>query len=116
MRMLPSSSLTVPDVQISRFRFFMEELGSRKCSDGRSGLPAEGDAVGEQRTGSWGADSYDPAATAISARSSQPDGRTSLGVESCLLCRSRHSDPASSPSNGRAGRGWIDAGLPDTKP
>src|SRR5271169_6773645 len=48
MRMLPSSSLTVPDVQISRFRFFMEELGSRKCSDGRSGLPAEGDALGEQ--------------------------------------------------------------------
>ena len=33
-----------PDVQISRFRFFMEELCSRRCSDGRSGLPAEGDA------------------------------------------------------------------------
>jgi hypothetical protein len=31
----------VPDVQISRFRFFMEELCSRGCSDGRSGLPAE---------------------------------------------------------------------------
>jgi hypothetical protein len=42
--MLPSSSLTVPDVQISCFRFFMEELCSRRCSDGRSGLPAEGDA------------------------------------------------------------------------
>ena len=40
---LPASSLTVPDVQISRFRFFMEELRSRRCSDGRSGLPAEGD-------------------------------------------------------------------------
>jgi hypothetical protein len=53
--MLPSSSLTVPDVQISRFRFFMEEFCSRRCSDGRSGLPAEGDAVGVQRTGSWGA-------------------------------------------------------------
>jgi Tripartite tricarboxylate transporter family receptor/Transposase IS116/IS110/IS902 family len=35
MRTLPSSSLTVPDVQISRFRFFMEELCSRGCSDGR---------------------------------------------------------------------------------
>ena len=38
--MLPSSSLTVPDVQVSRFRFFMEEFCSRRCSDGRSGLPA----------------------------------------------------------------------------
>jgi hypothetical protein len=38
--MLPSSSLTVPDVQLSRFRFFMEEFRSRRCSDGRSGLPA----------------------------------------------------------------------------
>jgi CubicO group peptidase (beta-lactamase class C family) len=55
------------------------------------------------RCGSWGTDLCDPAGTAISARSSRPDGRTSLGVESCLLCRSRHSDPASSPSNGRAG-------------
>jgi hypothetical protein len=35
-----------------RFRFFMEEFRSRRCSDGRSGLPAEGDAVGVQRTGS----------------------------------------------------------------
>src|ERR1017187_6978118 len=56
MRTLPSSSLTVPDVQISRFRFFMEGLCSRGCSDGRSGLPAEGGAVGVQRTGSWGTD------------------------------------------------------------
>src|SRR5450759_3645982 len=47
MRMLLSSSLTVPDVQFSRFRFFMEELCSRRCSDGQSGLPAEGDAVGD---------------------------------------------------------------------
>ena len=29
--MLPSSSLTVPDVQLSRFRFFMEELCSNRC-------------------------------------------------------------------------------------
>ena len=29
--MLPSSSLTDPDVQISRFRFFMEEPRSRWC-------------------------------------------------------------------------------------
>ena len=41
---LPSSSLTDPDVQDSRVRFFMEEFRSRRCSDGRSGLPAEGDA------------------------------------------------------------------------
>ena len=72
--MLPSSSLTDPDVQISRFRFFMEELRSRQCSDGRSGLPAEGEALGAQRIGSWGTDSYGSVATAISARSSRPDG------------------------------------------
>jgi hypothetical protein len=29
---LPSSSLTGPDVQISRFRFFMEEFRSWWCS------------------------------------------------------------------------------------
>src|SRR5271166_2143490 len=45
MRMLPPSSLTVPDVQVSRVRFFMEEPCSRRCSDGRSGRPAEGDAL-----------------------------------------------------------------------
>jgi hypothetical protein len=81
--MLPPSSLTVPDVQISRVRFFMEELCSRRCSDGRSGRPAEGDALGAERTGFWRTDPYGPVATAISARSSRPDGRTSLFVESC---------------------------------
>jgi hypothetical protein len=39
--MLPSSSLTDPDVQFSRFRFFTRELRSRRYSDGRYGLPAE---------------------------------------------------------------------------
>jgi hypothetical protein len=48
MRTLPSSSLTVLDVQISRFRFFVEELCSGGCSDGRFGLLAEGDALGVQ--------------------------------------------------------------------
>jgi hypothetical protein len=42
----PVSVFTVPDLQVSRFRFFMEELRSRRCSDGQSGLPAEGDALG----------------------------------------------------------------------
>ena len=32
MRTLPSSALTVPDVQISRFRFFMEELRLRMAA------------------------------------------------------------------------------------
>jgi hypothetical protein len=72
MRTLPSSSLTVPDVQISRFRFFMEELCSRGCSDGRSGLPAEGGALGVQRTGSWGTDPCDPG---LRWRSSTPPRR-----------------------------------------
>ena len=57
-----------------------------------------------------------PAATAISARSSRLDRRTSLFVESCRLCRSRHSGPAPSRSDGRAGQGRIDAGCPDTRP
>jgi len=47
--MLPSSSLTVPDVQLSRFRFFMEEFRSRGCNDGRFGLPA-GVAIEHIRT------------------------------------------------------------------
>jgi hypothetical protein len=52
--------------------------------------------LGAQRTGFWGTDSYGPVATAISARSSRPDGRTSLFVERCPLCRSRHSGPGAS--------------------
>jgi WD40 repeat protein len=44
-----------------------------------AGLPAEGGALGVQRTGSWGTDPCDPAATAISARSSRPDGRDWFG-------------------------------------
>ena len=36
----------------------MEELYSRRCSDGRSGLPAACNAVGVQRNGSWGTDFY----------------------------------------------------------
>jgi hypothetical protein len=49
--MLPSSSLTDPDVQFSRFRFFTGELRSRRYSDGQSGLPAEDDALGAQQIG-----------------------------------------------------------------
>jgi hypothetical protein len=33
----PARSGISPDVQVSRFRFFMEEFCSRRCSDGRSG-------------------------------------------------------------------------------
>src|SRR5450759_414953 len=50
MRMLSSSSLTDPDVQFFRFRFFTGELRSRRYSDGQSGLPAEDDALGAQRS------------------------------------------------------------------
>jgi hypothetical protein len=54
-----------PDVQVSCFRF-MEELRSRSCSDGRSGLLAVGDALGDRSVGPRGADADDPDATAIS--------------------------------------------------
>jgi hypothetical protein len=37
MRMLPSSSLTDPDVQVSRFRFFMQEFRSRRCPERAQG-------------------------------------------------------------------------------
>jgi hypothetical protein len=43
-RQASSNFLRSPDVQISRFRFFTEELRSRLCTDGRSGLLAVGDA------------------------------------------------------------------------
>jgi NAD(P)H-binding len=58
------------DVQISRFRFFMGEPRSQWCNDGQFGLLAKGDALGAQCTGASGADSHDPAETAISAKSS----------------------------------------------
>ena len=73
--MLPPSSLTVPDVQVSRVRFFMEELCSRRCSDGRSGRPAEGDALGAQRTGFWGT-----TPTVPSRQPFLPDRRDLTGV------------------------------------
>src|SRR5262249_2039808 len=41
--------LTVPDVQISRFRFFTGELRSQRCSGGQSGLLVEGAAFGDVR-------------------------------------------------------------------
>jgi hypothetical protein len=43
-RLTSKKSLTVRDVQISSFRFFTGELRSQRCSDGRSGLLAEGGA------------------------------------------------------------------------
>ena len=42
--MLPPPPLTVPDVQISRIRFFTGEFRSQRCNGGRSGLLVEGDA------------------------------------------------------------------------
>ena len=65
--MLPPSPLADPDVQISRFRFFTEELRSRLCTDGRSGLLAVGDACGDHSVDPSGADADDPDATAISS-------------------------------------------------
>src|SRR5262249_2178130 len=85
-------------------------------SDGRSGLPAEGDAAGGQRTGSWGTAPYDPAAPATSARSSRPGGRTSLGVDSFLVGHRRRNGPASSPAKGHACLGLTGAGASDTRP
>ena len=57
-----------------------DEADARRCSDGQSGLPAEGDVLGAQCIGSNGADSRDPAATTTCARSSRPDQRTSAIV------------------------------------
>src|SRR5215831_19410558 len=90
--MLPSSPLTEPDVQISSFRFLTGELRSQRCSDGRSEVPVGGAALRDRYTDPMGIGSL--AATATSARSSEPDRRTSLIDECCPICRSRHSGPA----------------------
>ena len=48
--MLPSSSLTVPDVQLSRFRFFMEEFRSRRpASLAQEVALGPGEQAGERR-------------------------------------------------------------------
>src|SRR4030095_1368210 len=112
--MLPPLPLTDPDVQISRFRFFTGELRSQQCSDGRSGLLVECDALGVLWTAPMA--TAPPAATAISARSSQPYWRTSLIGESCPIYRNRHSGPAFSRPVGCAARGSADAGSPGTTP
>jgi DNA-binding transcriptional LysR family regulator len=74
--MLPSSPLTEPDVQISSFRFLTGELRSQRCSDGRSEVPVRGTALKDRYTDPKGIGSL--AATATSARSSEPDRRTRL--------------------------------------
>jgi hypothetical protein len=56
-RVSGAQSLTDPDVQISRFRFFTGEPRSQWCNDGQFGLLAKGDALGAQCTGASGADS-----------------------------------------------------------
>jgi len=66
---------------MGRFRFFMGEPRSQWCNDGQFGLLAKGDALGAQCTGASGADSHDPAETAISAKSSRPGGRTTYSHE-----------------------------------
>ena len=73
--MLPSSSLTDLDVQFFRFRFFMEELRSRECCDGRSGLLAEDDAVGARRS-----DPAEPAPAIPPRQPLLPDPRDLIGV------------------------------------
>src|SRR5499427_268036 len=98
--MLPSSPLTEPDVQISSFRFLTGELRSQRCSGGRSELPVEGAALRDRYTDPMGIGSL--AAPATSARSSEPDRRTSLIDECCPICRSRHSSLAFSQPIGHA--------------
>ena len=69
------ATLTEPDVQISRFRFLAGELRSQRCNDGRSEVPVGGAALRDRYTDPMGIGSL--AATATSARSSEPDRRTS---------------------------------------
>jgi hypothetical protein len=46
--MLPSSSLTVPDVQISRFRFFMKSFAREGVAMDDPGYRQKGGALGVQ--------------------------------------------------------------------
>jgi hypothetical protein len=55
-----------------------------------------------------------PPARATSSKSSQPVGRTNAIDDCCRQCRSRQSGPASSRPGGRAVRGPVGAGCPDT--
>src|SRR5262245_21278847 len=112
--MLPSPPLTEPDVPISSIRFFTGELRSQRCIDGRSGRKGEGVASGLRQVGSMGTCPVDPFATTTSARCARLGWRTSAVVVHYLLCRSRHSGPASSRSDERAARGSACAGFPDT--
>src|SRR5215510_9975835 len=102
--MLPSPPLTEPDVPISNIRFFTGELRSQWRIDGRSGREGEDVASELLRGVSMGACPFDPFAITTSAKCVRLGWRTSAVVERYLLCRSRHSGPAPSRSDWRAGR------------
>src|SRR6516225_9881727 len=87
-------------------------ISRERCIDGRSELPVGGTALGGRYIDPMGIGSL--GAIATSARSSEPDWRTSLFDECCPLCRSRHSGPASSQPVGHAARGSADVGVSDT--
>src|SRR5215472_9376093 len=57
---------------------------------------------------------HDLAATTTSARSASPGRRTTTSADHYHRYHSRRSGPASLPTGGDAGHGWIDAGFSDT--
>jgi hypothetical protein len=83
----------------------MGEPRSWWWNDGRPGVQAEGSASKSAANRRQWSGCRARAETAISARPSRLVGRTSSVVERYPLCQSRHRGPASSRSDGRAGRG-----------
>src|SRR5262245_47561533 len=102
--MLPSPPLTEPDVPISSIRFFTGELRSQWRIDGRSGREGVDVASELLRGVSMGACPFDPFAITTYAKCVRLRRRTSAVVQHYLFFRSRHSGPAPSRSEWRAGR------------
>ena len=84
MNCLPPSSLTDPDVQISRIRFLVEEICSPRRIGERSLLKEEGNVGATPGSASSGNLPAGRAVRAASSISSQPDGRTNAIDGHCL--------------------------------
>jgi hypothetical protein len=82
--------------------------------DGRSWLEAADGVSGSRSSEPIGPRFHDLAETATFAKSVQLGGRTSAIVDRCPQRHSRRSGPASLPTGGDVGRGWVDAGFSGT--
>src|SRR6516164_6977871 len=82
--------------------------------DGRSWLQAADGVLGSRSSEPIGLRFHDLAETATFAKSVQLGRRTTTSADHYHQHHSRRSGPASLPTGGDAGHGWIDAGFSDT--